>query len=678
MKFSYFLYPARVLILAKKLFLYNSFVFFENTKITRWGDLFSLVLLLSISNYYAYNLLTQRQNSFYFYQTEFSPAVMYACGYEFLNANEQHINVFLNKRTGTFSCTDIKYQQLKPLTAFQSAEYYLIFSVGIIWKIFGIGWKNLIPLFLILYSASMVATYYIFRLAMRKSISFLFTLLIATSYLQMIYLPQLRDYSVAPFVLWTIWISAQLVINNLSVKKRLLLSGITGFITGLGLGFRTDLLIMIPYFILMFFLFVKKESSVLTSKIIPILVFLIVFLIIGYPILHRTSQFGSNLPHVVILGLSAEFTQFLSLQQPKAYSIMAAYRDLIAYSMINSFGERVYNLTVLLSSPSKEYDFYGNLYLLNYIHYFPADFLIRIYASIYQILIMPFQSHSGYLFSLLKKINILFPFFSLIIIACYQVRLALFVLFSIIYLCSYPVLQFAPRHYFYLNFIGLWFLGFLGEYLFSFFYKKNKSAYIQHIKLLITTRWKIVSVAVASCIIVLHSLLFGMRIYQSDMLTQLLNYYTILPARTLLQKNRVNKDEISILLPTKIHQSDPISLETFFIKITTENCLAKDITLTLNFWKGPDSHWNIPQEIKISGKKGSHFFPIYNFYNPGPTVINECALPSHWVSAITYSEKDDSCLKDFSIVSTNNKVPLLLYVNLEYGWKKNKLYQSIS
>src|SRR6185369_10068978 len=98
----------------------------------------------------------------------------------------------------------------------------------------------------------------------------------------------------------------------------------------------------------------------------------------------------------------------LALQQPQTYSLIPAYRDVIAYNVINSFAERAYGLTNLLLSPSKEYDYYGNLYLLNYGYYFPADFLIRIYASIYQVLIIPFQGHSGVLFSCLKKISILF------------------------------------------------------------------------------------------------------------------------------------------------------------------------------------------------------------------------------------------------------------------------------
>lgn len=661
----------------KKLYGYTLFIIGEKIKFRIGQNFLSLILLLCIANFYAYTQLVKNQDYFAFYQTEFAPAVMYACGYGFSNpVYEQHIDAFLNKKTNTVSCEDIQYQPIKPLSAFQSAEYYFILSAGVIWNLFGIGWDRLIPLFLILYSGSVAATYCIFRLAMRRSISFLLSLIIATSSLQMSYLLKLRDYSVAPFLLWTIWISAQLVIANPNLKKRVLLCAGAGLITGVGLGFRTDLLVLIPYFILMFLLFVKKGSSFFLSKIVPLLIFLISFLIVSYPILHKTLEFGSNLPHVIILGLANEFTQYLALQQSKIYSLIPAYMDVIAYSVINSFAERAYGLSNLLLSPSKEYDHYGSLYLLNYGYYFPADFLIRIYASIYQVLIIPFQGYSGTFFSYFKKISILFPFFSLTIIAFYQLRWALLILFSVTYLCSYPVLQFGARHYFYLDFIGLWFLGFLGEYSVSFFYKENKSAYIQYGKSLIQSHWKIVFATAVLCSTTGYGLLIAARIYQNNVLTQLFNQYAHLPSQTLLERNSLNKNEMSIPLPTKIPDSTHMSLETFFIKITTENCLASEIRFQLNFWKEPDLSWNISREIQIPGNSGVYFFPIYNFYNPGPTVISECSLPSYWINSIHYSSKDNSCLKEFSIVNTENKLPLLFNLNLESGWENNKLYQS--
>ena len=59
-------------------------------------------------------------------------------------------------------------------------------------------------------------------------------------------------------------------------------------------------------------------------------------------------------------------------------------------------------------------------------------------------------------------------------------------------------------------------------------------------------------------------------------------------------------------------------------------------------------------------------------------MINECSLPSYWINAIKYSSKDNSCLKEFSIISSENQPPLLFNLNLKSGWEKNKLYQNIS
>ena len=70
---------------------------------------------------------------------------------------------------------------------------------------------------------------------------------------------------------------------------------------------------------------------------------------------------------------------------------------------------------------------------------------------------------------------------SLMIIAVHSLRLGLFSAIAVLFLCSYPSLQFGLRHYFYLQFVSLFFLGVLCQIIFDkgcvafSDFRKNKS-----------------------------------------------------------------------------------------------------------------------------------------------------------------------------------------------------------
>lgn len=636
---------------------------------------FTVMLLLLVCNVLAYQFLISNQNSFAFYQTEFSPAVMYACGYSFSNpADDKEIKSFLNKEKHTVNCQDIRFNKLTGLAPFQRLERYLIFSTGIVWKILGIGWTTLIPLFLLLYSASVAAIYFIFRLGMRQSLSFILTLLVTLSPAHMMYLLQLRDYSVAPFLLWAVWISGKLVVDCPKFKSRQILSAICGLLLGIGLGFRYDLFVLIPYFILVSLFFVKKEHGIIVDKLLPLALFCFCFFISAYPILHSVSKQG-NVAHVIILGLANDFTQNLKLLQPHVYSIIPAYRDLVAFNVVNSFAVRMTDAATLFLPTNTAYQHYGFLYLYNYVCFYPADVLVRIYASIYQILIYSYQDYSGIKFDILNKSGLFFPLCSFIIIAFYQYRLAFFLGFSIIYLCAYPILQFDPRHYFYLAFLDFWFLGFVIDFLINLATNPQRKSFIHQLKYIIQARWHIVLFCPILLFVLMYSLLYAARIYQTAALINLYNHYLKLPAKELARK-KTRHDTITVFLPTMIPNSKKFIQENLYLKISTHYCLTNQISLNLNYLEQPDPSWIAPTAIHIpGGKPGVYFYPIYNFHNPITTLVDVATLPSNWVNSISYASKDDSCLNRFDIVNTKHQAPLQEFLNLQDNWATGPLYQ---
>ena len=92
-------------MLQKAIEKYKSSFFFEKIQISNsWKNVLSVLILLCLCNIYAYNWLSKQYTSYFFYQSEFAPAIMYACGYELLNPeNDTIVKSFLNSKIASIS-----------------------------------------------------------------------------------------------------------------------------------------------------------------------------------------------------------------------------------------------------------------------------------------------------------------------------------------------------------------------------------------------------------------------------------------------------------------------------------------------------------------------------------------------------------------------------------------------
>ena len=104
----------------------------------------------------------------FYYQYYFEPAVMIACGKGFVVARPQVTAMvpFLWRQTDGFSCDAIPADAaLGTEELYQvGARRYLMLAVGWTWRIFGVSWRALGPLFAVLFGATIVALYGVFRL----------------------------------------------------------------------------------------------------------------------------------------------------------------------------------------------------------------------------------------------------------------------------------------------------------------------------------------------------------------------------------------------------------------------------------------------------------------------------------------------------------------------------------
>jgi len=195
----------------------------------------------------------------WFYQQEFGPAVMHACGLGYVNpdaATRPALAAFLDRTADAVSCSELQSVGTRPLTSMQRAFRYLILMVGETWWVRGhVAWTALTPLYGFLYGVTVVLLYAVFRQGMGVTLAVLGALALTFSTLHLHNLPHLRDYAKAPFVVALVLLAIRLIVGEVSVRRTLGLALAAGLLTGVGIGFRNDLLVAIPAFVGVFAVF---------------------------------------------------------------------------------------------------------------------------------------------------------------------------------------------------------------------------------------------------------------------------------------------------------------------------------------------------------------------------------------------------------------------------------------
>ncbi len=409
----------------------------------------------------------------HFYQHNYGPAVMVALGEEYSDpdpSNDSEIRAFLEQRIDALdiaaapSGTSVQ----KP-RARQKNWAYLIYTVGFVWRLFGISWDSLILLHGILYGTMVVIIYGIFRLGMNRALAVTGAIVILLSPASLYYLPNLRDFAKAPFILMCVFLLG-LIINSPLRKARLLgLALAYGAVVGVGVGFRADLLICIPPAVIVLTLFLPgKPWQYMRLKLICILSMLAMFFCLSY---YPMSEPRGMLYHVMHIGLGDTYEQSLGTGG-STYSVGSQRFDEPNYNRVTSYARRTLGVTDRMPYGGQAYANAGKKYYLDFVKYFPADIMIRWHASVRRILdYAPFVagkrikscSFTAMLLDMrwrylgwLSGLGIWFGLAAVLSLATLGWRPALGTTFLIAYFAGYPAIQFNQRHFFHLEFVHFW------------------------------------------------------------------------------------------------------------------------------------------------------------------------------------------------------------------------------
>lgn len=438
--------------------------------------------------------------------TTFTQGLMWVCGHGFVNPKVSQIPglaAFLDGATDAFDCDciprdievlpdDTAGMSYEEVAAFhpqpefpgflpwQRYHLYLVLAVTCCWWLFGVSWSALTPLCGLLYGTSAAAAYGLFRLGMGRRLATVCTLLLATAPLHLEQAPHIRDYSKAPFMLLALFALGCLLKYSLTPRRTSLLAGAGGAIIGLGLGFRTDLLICAPAFVAVTLFFLPGSlRTTWRTRLLAVGAFVAVFLITGFPILIEVFRETGHFAHVALLGFLEYCNRRLGVGS-SLYHLGDPFSDYYMASVVQHFVYRTEGWMPPTRVMSPEYHEATQRFLLAYMTTFPADLLVRAYASVLRVVDelqvnaqqpWPQGVSSAFLQTLFAwRATLLHPLLAggryaaalaLIVIASRNLRLGFACLFLLLYFAGYTAIQFSLRHAFHLEFLSLWTLGFL-------------------------------------------------------------------------------------------------------------------------------------------------------------------------------------------------------------------------
>src|SRR6185436_13700026 len=125
-----------------------------------------------------------------------------------------------------------------------------------------------------------------FRLAMGRALAAAAALAIMVSALHLGNLPGLRDYAKAPFILGLLLIAAHLAARSGRPRSPAVLAAIFGATLGIGFGFRNDIVVVVPVFVVALLLWDRpRDAGAVRSRLAALAAAVAAFAICAWPIL---------------------------------------------------------------------------------------------------------------------------------------------------------------------------------------------------------------------------------------------------------------------------------------------------------------------------------------------------------------------------------------------------------
>lgn len=267
----------------------------------------------------------------YFYQSYMPEMVYSACGFGLVHPAElpKAASDFLFLKSASLGCADLGIPSaVQPKSLFTQLHLYLAATVSVLWRLTSIRYENLWPLLAALGGAYAAAGFLLIRLFFGPFAALAGGLILALSPVTLSMPTLVRDFSKGPFILWAV---ALLVLARRAGSTRSLFvrAGLAGATIGVGYGFRSDPILLLPIGVV--FLVVGLEYGSRRTRAAAVGVFVASVLLAASPIVFQKKQPGFGT--VLIQGMSEPFRRELDLG-PALYALGQRYSDELVLSSV--------------------------------------------------------------------------------------------------------------------------------------------------------------------------------------------------------------------------------------------------------------------------------------------------------------------------------------------------------
>lgn len=410
----------------------------------------------------------------------YGPPAMYAAGYGFYQPDTSvspELRAFLRNEVDALALHALPAEIPAAPSTVASYHRYLLYTVAAFWCVFSISWSSLELLAALMLGWCAVAAYGLFRLGMGRIISLALALVFMLSPPILIMLSHLRDFGKAPFILSTIFLLVYVIKTKPDMFRLRFLLPLLGVLIGIGMGFRQDIIILIPPAILVTCIALYRSGKGTWRQRVGIgVLFLVCLFGMAWPMLGKMEG-GAEPYHPLVQGYSMKRMESLGIE-PAAYAPLACGQDNYVFSVLYDYYRRVNhepNAHFEYNSPGIEAA--GRQWLLDMGIHFPADLITRGYASVLRSLryadaYIPWFAQLPLGLHGLESIHLRFAVFmhrfglllglvAALLLGARNVTAGLGLIVFVVYVFGYVGLQCEFRHAFHLSFVPFWVVGFL-------------------------------------------------------------------------------------------------------------------------------------------------------------------------------------------------------------------------
>jgi len=269
------------------------------------------------------------------------------------------------------------------MDTYERYHRYLIYSMGVVWRLFGVSWDAAKILVIGVYTATVLAAYAMMRVGLGRPLALLGAAAFAFSPAVLDIVYNVRDFSKGPFIVALLALLLYVLRETRPRRRWYAACAALGVVVGIGLGFRRDLLVCPPAVLAVLLIAPRPAASALADRAGGIVCFALVAVFCALPILESFRERGSLVYHDALMGTATEHDARMGLGMA-SYEKSPLKHDLYISITADLYTERVAGPPVSTQNvfsgvQQAPFHFWALMRM------FPADFIGRAWQAVIRV-----------------------------------------------------------------------------------------------------------------------------------------------------------------------------------------------------------------------------------------------------------------------------------------------------